>query len=295
MRRPLVLMPLGPAHAVRGREQERGPARTRWRAQHLAQPGPGRFPPLETERAKALRPGDGFLLRLISGGRHPLVKRSDQEISAHFRGPIPGMARSPVDHLPAGRGRLSFLVIHHALCIQAILIGKVEAEAADGVLDIEQVLEFERNRLGTADQQEVVGHLGRRHGTRVDPVPLEPVFHVLARPVFQGLAAISEHLGAAMRDQWFQGAERLGGCLGGDNDTPAGTRDVGRIDVDRQATERPRKQALDPLQPSRLLAIRGRPDQPGDRFRRHRRDKILAGHAIDAVEKELVLAHGGPR
>ena len=88
-----------------------------------------------------MHPGDGFLLRLISGGRHPLVKRSDQEISAHFRGPIPGMARSPVDHLPAGRGRLSFLVIHDALRIESILIGKVEAEAADGVLDIEQALE----------------------------------------------------------------------------------------------------------------------------------------------------------
>src|SRR5271157_1148374 len=151
LRHSLVLMSLGPAHAVRGREQERGPVRTRKRTQHLTQAGPGGFPPLETERAKALRSGDGFLLRLISGGRHPLVKRSDQEISTHLRGPIPGMARSPVDDLPAGWRRLRFLVIHHALGIQAILIGMVEAEAADGVLDIEQVLEIERDRLGTAD------------------------------------------------------------------------------------------------------------------------------------------------
>ena len=52
-----------------------------------------------------------------------------------------------------------------------------------------------------------------------------------------------------MRDEWFQGVEHLRGCVWGDNDTPAGSRDIGRIDVNRQAKERPREQALDPLQP----------------------------------------------
>src|SRR5271166_7149004 len=100
------------------------------------------------------------------------------------------MASSPVDDLAAGRCCLRFFVIHHAFYIQTILVGVAEAEAADGVLDIEQVLEIERDRLGIADQQEIVGYLGWRYGARVDSVSLEPVFHVLTGPVFQGLAAV---------------------------------------------------------------------------------------------------------
>ena len=59
----------------------------------------------------------------------------------------------------SGEGDLPLLGGHHAAGISGVLFERVEPDTADGILDVELVLEGERDRLRVADDQQVVRHL----------------------------------------------------------------------------------------------------------------------------------------
>ena len=183
LRRGLPLVPHRPAHAMRRGEEERRWGRASGTVEHLGEAGLRRVAGLQAARRVAEVGGDGRLRLLACCGGQALVQGRDEPIGAHLCGPVGQVAGAPVDDLArVGHGR-RILVVHHALGVLPVLIGPVESHTSDGVLDVEQVLELERDCVGGADQQHVVGYLRRCHGPEGDAVSLEPVLQELARPV----------------------------------------------------------------------------------------------------------------
>src|SRR4051812_22723959 len=79
---------------------------------------------------------------------------------AELSGAVVGILNSEEGGAP-GAGWGGGFGRHDALGVAAVLVGRVEVNAADGVLDVELVLKAVGDRLRVADDQQVVGHLLR--------------------------------------------------------------------------------------------------------------------------------------
>jgi hypothetical protein len=126
--------------------------------------------------------------------------------------------------------------------LQVRLAVLLEPEPADGVLDVELVLELPGDGLGAADQQEVIRHLVRVGGHAGGGAGAgeegalgllrvaDPVAEVAG--VLPGVAlALAGGLGPAVLEQLFQGVLDGGVGVVGEDHAPAGRRQVLGVDA----------------------------------------------------------------
>lgn len=155
-----------------------------------------------------------------------------------MRGAIAGIVGAEQRNPHAGIGRAN-LEIHHRSGISVVFLGRIESQASHCKLQVEALLDCEGDLLGTADEQQVVGHAPEidRSGGRA--VPGEELDLRLTRPVAVGPGELAEQpvvprrrLLAAVCEQGSEGlADRRIGVASEDH-TPAGAREVVRIDAE---------------------------------------------------------------
>lgn len=237
----------------------------------------GRVAELVGDRSLGLSP--------VSGWGTP-EKRRDERVEAHLSRRVGRVSGGPVyDFSRVGDGRCR-LVVNHALGIALVPFRVVEGEPADSVLNVEEVLELEGDRLGAAHKHQVIGHLRRIDRTRGDSVRFQPVFERLPHGVFQDLAAAGRDLAVAVAvgEKRFDRPADVIRCVPSEDDAPTGTGHVGWVDAPGESEERAKQYAAEVPQPASLVAVRrfaaGRGRGPG---RRKWIDEIPPRHPIDPI------------
>ncbi len=205
LRRELVRIAVGPHHAVTGREEKRG-----------ARLHPGE----DVEQRLSRRVGgDEFLLAEIHLRRDGRLRRGEpaggkavhqgahQPVRAEHRRIVERVARREEHRLAGVADRLGGFIGDDAPGIARVLLRRVEIEKTHAVVGVDLVGDVERDSLGRADPQEIVGH---PRGLDVVPghvVPRQPGGRGLAGEIVQLFhARVVAHLAPAVFDER---AERL--------------------------------------------------------------------------------------
>ena len=112
------------------------------------------------------------------------------------------------------------LVIDRRTDILFVVINVVERETAYPILDAEQILEFERDLVGLADQEQIVGDSAKTGTGRRNSVTRIPIAQLFARVIVEHLEACT----GSLTTKLDQGTERVldrRGNVGGEDDAPA--------------------------------------------------------------------------
>src|SRR5262249_547812 len=146
----------------------------------VEQSGP---PRLRAEAASAVKAGrfrDG--LGVVRGALH---QGADQLFGAERRGAVLVVVGCPVEDLPTLCQRFRRLVADDALGVGGGVLGRIETQPPDDVLQAEFVLETERDCFGGTCQKEVAWHSCRVDATRSSAVPGQPGTDRLVGAVLQ--------------------------------------------------------------------------------------------------------------
>jgi len=166
-------------------------------------------------------------------------------------------------------------------------------EPPDGVLHVEQVLELERDLFRIADQEEVIGQSISHRWPGSNPVTGEEV--ALRLPGSNVRLAVAAFLQAACLatppvQEGLQRFAYLAIHRGRENHRPAGLREIAGVDsfldtllASSRGRDAPPR-AGQTGQPLMGLA----PRQIGEPPRRRRRQQVLPGRAVDAIENTAV-------
>ena len=201
---------------------------------------------------------------------------------------------------------------YHLGGVAGIVGRRGENQTTYSVLHVELELEFKRDLLRRADDQEEIGHLFRIGQSRPHPVPLEKGIKRLAGPVNQLAIKPSLHRAgdpAAVFEQRRQGfADGRFDPMREDH-APAAGFELLRVDVRRPKTKLLRKgtdhsgvpaQVFDPL-PGKTGLAGGRHPPPPLRqaapefeqlARSRRRPQVGTGSKVDTVEKKQIRIVG---
>ena len=204
-------------------------------------------------------------------------------LGTQVRGRVRRMAGTPVDDLLGVFHRAGGLVLDNRPGIGRVLRGRIECEAADGILDPQQVLKLKRHLGGRPDQEQVVRDELRLDVARRNPLAPVPVAHLLAVLVVKHLQQVT-YQRATVFDQ---GLERVFDLLRSffmEHDAPADLLDV----VEARAEWRGKRGRA--VAVNRVVRIQSGAGQHGLRqiCDRGRRYCILTRLRIDTIEvKEL--------